>query len=571
MKQSDKDAVMVNSRELIRKLDGMKPVQHILLLIAVVLVLLLPGTDRLPLLDRDEPRFAGATVEMMDRHEWIIPYFNHEYRFDKPVFTYWAMRAFYNIFGINELGARFHSVVSVLLLAVLVYVMGRRWFSASVGFLAAFGLVTSVQLIVNGRSCVADMPMILFVAASQFALFEMLKTRRPEKKWFWVLYLSLALGFLAKGPIALLVPAVSVLFLRFGFYRQPLPFQNLKLHFGIPLVLILIGLWGGPALILTQGQFWDQGINRHVVKRGLEVFNGRFYLPVFYPITAFISLFPWIAFMGYGFYAIRERRSYENACLLSWFVSPYLIFTFYATQLPHYVMPAFPAFFLMLAQAFEKPAGNRKWTRRLFVSVMALFAAVALIVLLISFIKPLTGDFAGLKYAIWGASLLLLSLVGMAVLVRKGRFMPALLLVIVIGFSAFSLGAGFRMVSPAVKLSALFHELPEDTKYLGYIFKEDSLVFYSRNKWLMTDRFEDAAAAVDKPGPVLLVMLMHEVRLDDYINAVFSGKTVDKERKIGEYRSEVDTFSPPGFSEIDISGANFGRTSWVNLKVLYRK
>ena len=52
-------------------------------------VVLLAGTFELPLLDRDEPRFSRATVEMAERGNWVIPYFNGQYRFDKPPLTYW--------------------------------------------------------------------------------------------------------------------------------------------------------------------------------------------------------------------------------------------------------------------------------------------------------------------------------------------------------------------------------------------------------------------------------------------------------------------------------------------------
>ena len=47
-------------------------------LLLLVLAMTLPGTDWLPLVDRDEPRFATATREMMERHDWIVPTFNAE-------------------------------------------------------------------------------------------------------------------------------------------------------------------------------------------------------------------------------------------------------------------------------------------------------------------------------------------------------------------------------------------------------------------------------------------------------------------------------------------------------------
>jgi len=62
-----------------------------LLLAIVSATILLAGTASLPLLDRDEPRFARATIEMLERGDWVVPYFNDEYRFDKPPLTYWLM------------------------------------------------------------------------------------------------------------------------------------------------------------------------------------------------------------------------------------------------------------------------------------------------------------------------------------------------------------------------------------------------------------------------------------------------------------------------------------------------
>ena len=80
-------------------------------------------------MDRDEPRFAHATVEMMERDSWTIPYFNGAYRFDKPPLTYWWMRLHYALLGVNELAARLHSVVAVYLTALVVAGMAL-WIAA---------------------------------------------------------------------------------------------------------------------------------------------------------------------------------------------------------------------------------------------------------------------------------------------------------------------------------------------------------------------------------------------------------------------------------------------------------
>jgi len=49
----------------------------------------------LPLLDRDEPRFAEASREMGERGVYTVPYFNNTYRFDKPPLIYWLQSLAY--------------------------------------------------------------------------------------------------------------------------------------------------------------------------------------------------------------------------------------------------------------------------------------------------------------------------------------------------------------------------------------------------------------------------------------------------------------------------------------------
>jgi len=69
----------------------------------------LAGTWSLPLVDRDEPRFAEASREMIQRSDYVVPYFNNHFRLDKPPLTYWAQVASYRLFGENDFAARFPS------------------------------------------------------------------------------------------------------------------------------------------------------------------------------------------------------------------------------------------------------------------------------------------------------------------------------------------------------------------------------------------------------------------------------------------------------------------------------
>src|SRR5215469_16446556 len=172
------------------------------------------GTWSLPLIDRDEPRFAEASREMIQRGDYVVPYFNNELRLDKPPLTYWAQVASYHIFGENDFAARFPSAVAAALLAVTILFRGLRIGGERVGWRAVIIFTLCLQTFIHAKAAVADMWLALFVSTAHWSGLELLrdgltKSEPPNSNiqhpishsWFFF-YISLALGFLAKGPIA---------------------------------------------------------------------------------------------------------------------------------------------------------------------------------------------------------------------------------------------------------------------------------------------------------------------------------------------------------------------------------
>src|SRR5204863_10090425 len=81
------------------------------------------------------------------------------------------------------------------------------------GWWAAVIFSLSLQTFVHAKAAVADMWLVLFVTTAHWAGYELLASSsataaRPavapyQQLWRWLIfYVSLALGFLAKGPIA---------------------------------------------------------------------------------------------------------------------------------------------------------------------------------------------------------------------------------------------------------------------------------------------------------------------------------------------------------------------------------
>jgi len=133
------------------------------------------GTWSLPLIDRDEPRFAEASREMIERADYVVPYFNNQLRLDKPPLAYWAQAVSYRIFGENDFAARFPSVVAAALTALLIFAWGVRIGGEKVGWWAAIIFALSLQTFVHAKAAVADMWLVLFVTIAHWSGFELIQ------------------------------------------------------------------------------------------------------------------------------------------------------------------------------------------------------------------------------------------------------------------------------------------------------------------------------------------------------------------------------------------------------------
>jgi 4-amino-4-deoxy-L-arabinose transferase-like glycosyltransferase len=371
------------------------------------------GTWNLPLIDRDEPRFAEASREMIERGNYIVPYFNNQLRLDKPPLTYWAQVASYYIFGENDFAARFPSAIAAALTAMTIFAWGRRMGEEKVGWWAAIIFTLSLQTFIHAKAAVADMWLVLFVTIAHWAGYELIQGRTanvqhstPDSEalnqtsiWWFTFYLSLALGFLAKGPIAwmpLLTASIVII-----YTRDRRAVRRFKFFRGILLTLVVVALWGIPALVQTHGEFFTVGIGRHVIGRSFSTMEGHggsslliyvLLLP-FYLLTVFISFFPWSIKLPWlvrklwrnraaGVYAPGYRANRTDVYLLSGIAVVFVIFTLVSTKLPHYTLPAFPLLALLLAHHLESRAANesgRSPFATIAVATACTWVAVALV------------------------------------------------------------------------------------------------------------------------------------------------------------------------------------------------
>src|SRR5436309_8268863 len=383
------------------------------LLFAGCVLFHIAGTWSLPLIDRDEPRFAEASREMIERGDYIVPCFNNQLRLDKPPLTYWAQTVSYRVFGENDFAARFPSAIAAALTALLITVWGRRMGGEKVGWCAAIIFTLSLQTFVHAKAAVADMWLVLFMTLAHWSGYELLQrpTLNAQRStpnqgaaiWrspFIIFYLSLAFGFLATGPIAwlpLLTVGATIILARDWQVARHLKFLR-----GILLMLAVVALWGIPALIRTHGEFLAIGIGRHVISRSLATMEGHgasslgMYLVLlpFYFVTILVSFFPWSIKLPWLFQQLWIQKKAGNAdhgysrnqldnYLLTGIAIIFVIFTLVATKLPHYTLPAFPLLALLLARHWQGATANTNQGflfRRVAIATACVWIAIALII-----------------------------------------------------------------------------------------------------------------------------------------------------------------------------------------------
>ena len=317
-----------------------RPQRAILLL---SLALLLAGNWILPLTDRDETRFAEASREMLQRGDFVVPWFNGAWRFDKPVLIYWCQMASYKVFGENDFAARLPSVLFTTATALLLVRWGRKFADAKTAFMAGAMFVAGLHVAIIGRVATADMAMVFFTTLAVWSGWELTRppinstpsprpngervgvrgfesknnrTSSPQpspplhgregetqnsrrKRWWWIFYVTLALGFLAKGPVAWLPLGglITGRVLRRDSFRLPLN----ETVVGLSLTVALASLWALPALDQTNWQYLFVGLGEHVIHRSTGVIDGHGFagmlgfialLPLYF-LTFFVSFFPW--------------------------------------------------------------------------------------------------------------------------------------------------------------------------------------------------------------------------------------------------------------------------------------
>ncbi len=289
-----------------------------------------------PLFDLDEGAFCEATREMFERNDFISTYLNAVPRFDKPILTYWMQAVSTSAFGFTEYGCRLPSSLASLLWIGLVVAFIKRVKDERTALTAGIILAGFFTVSLIGKSATADALLNAWLTGSVLAFFLYFRERR--RLFLFAMFAFMGLGFLTKGPVALLVPgAVSFLFM---LVKRDLRTWLRAMFFpaGIALFSLIAMPWYIAEYFARGQAFIDGFFMTHNVGRFQGPMEGHagslfYYLPV-----VLFAVMPFTAVLFKVIARFRELiqddlRLYAGI----WFLFVFVFFSLSGTKLPHYV------------------------------------------------------------------------------------------------------------------------------------------------------------------------------------------------------------------------------------------
>ena len=302
-----------------------------------------------PLYDLDEGAFTEATREMMVSGNYASIYLNAEPRHDKPILIYWVQAASVHLFGLNEFALRLPSVLAGLAWVSALFAFTRRHLDAATAGVAAMLLALSLFVGLIAKAAVADALLNLFLVLAMFDIYS--HFCHPSRRLLLRVFLWLGLGFLTKGPVAVLFPVIvsGLLYASDGRWRA-----WLRLVFdpvGLLLFVAIVLPWHIAVYLDSGWAFFEGFYLHHNLARYGNAMEGHSGGIFYYALVAPLLLMPFSGwFLGVLGNLGALRRDPLDRFVWLWFFSVLVVFSFSGTKLPHYMLYGVTGVVLLMAK-----------------------------------------------------------------------------------------------------------------------------------------------------------------------------------------------------------------------------
>jgi 4-amino-4-deoxy-L-arabinose transferase-like glycosyltransferase len=316
---------------------------------------------------------------MVERGDFLTPWFNGKPRFEKPPLMYWLQTPAVAILGPTETAFRLPSAIAGLVTLLLVYHIASRLVNARAGLIAAIVLATTFRFVLYARQGLTDVPVTALVTLTIWCFLD---GRRGVTLAGWA---ATGCAVLMKGPVAIIGPLVWSFY---ALWTDGWPgITRMRIIAGGAIAAAIALPWFVAMMALHGRAFVDVALGYEVVARYMSPdFPGRdrgfsYFWGVWLGDAApwsffFLAALAWTA-SRWATLDDGVRRATQLSIV--WFLVVLLLFSVSSYKLPHYIMPAYPATALLVgvfADAVARGAVSARWLWR----VPAALAMVLLIV-----------------------------------------------------------------------------------------------------------------------------------------------------------------------------------------------
>ena len=336
--------------------------KHIAALLLLSLLVFLPGLTNLPVIDRDEARFAQASVQMAESGEFLDIRFQDQTRYKKPSGIYWLQTAAIKIFSENGerkiWAQRIPSTLGALLAVFAVYWGAARMIGRRGAVIAAGMLALSALVIFEAHIAKTDAMLLGLSACCLGSLAHM--RHGGGKKSAWVFWLALGTSVMIKGPVLPILVLLTLLML--AIWERKNSWMKRLLNW--PAIIVFVLIWVPWAIIMwnaTDGAFFVDSLGKDFGGKLVSAQESHPGPPGYYLATIWITLWPTCLLLlpgfGFAFRAVRNGKGSDAPVIkamrlcLAWVLPYWILIELMPTKLPHYALPLFPALCAMAAIA----------------------------------------------------------------------------------------------------------------------------------------------------------------------------------------------------------------------------
>jgi 4-amino-4-deoxy-L-arabinose transferase-like glycosyltransferase len=328
------------------------------------------------LFNPDEGRYAEIPREMVASADWVTPRLDALRYFEKPPLQYWATALAYQAFGEHEWTARLWVALSGFLGLLLTAWIGTRLYGAVTGALATLVQAGSLLYLGLARISTLDMGLTVTLELALAGLLLLVSAdagrgsggrgsdgRGDERRGALLLALGVALAFLSKGLVGILIPAAVA-----AIYMLLRREWSLAWRARPWWTLAALAVFAGPWLWLVEqrnpgfAQFFF--VHEHFA-RFLTRVHQRYEPDWFFIPVLLAGFMPWTPLLpAIARRAWRDLRGGDRSALLLaiWVAFCFLFFSLSQSKLAPYILPLFPALALLAGRALgslERPRLRR--------------------------------------------------------------------------------------------------------------------------------------------------------------------------------------------------------------------